>query len=484
MRKFCISVSLLFAVICPAQEKLYKRTTPLNIPRQMYGSVVSGDYLYMLGGYREGGYTRSVQKASIRSDATIGRWNETTNLPQPRSYITNSTLSVNGIVYIVAGYDGSEDVNLNTIIHSKPMPDGHLSPWIESAPFPGGGICCSVAVATPGYIHLIAGTVGDRDPTVLVWSARLGRDGSVVSWEKGPDLPVPLWYHCGVAAGNQVWIWGGLKESSPTSVNEKVYSSPILPSGRLGPWEENSVSLPKAFYSCPSRLSGSYLLSFCPRYSGAVASNDIWYSFLKPDGLMPWKKIPSDLPTKLYIAAARDTRRGVIFIPGGRITKDINDLDGVVYYFPMLGGGQNVSSEEPPATPPVETSRVMAPPAPARETTIYQTGYSYPGFIPFEEFQSMTLSEQKALVLYFHCDTEEQCCSQAKILSAFVPMIYRDKVILSEVNIARFPVLVNQYQVASTPCWVFIDTRGIIQLRKTGVIKLEELDHNIRQIVP
>nr|HQH12187.1 hypothetical protein [Candidatus Sumerlaeota bacterium] len=123
------------------QEIQFKTTTPLRAGRQMAGAVVLGDYLYVISGNVDGmGYSNSVEMAKINPDGTLGEWKNTTPLPTDRSYIDNSTLVLNDIVYVVAGKHSSLEKRTNTIYWTRPLPTGELEPWRESFPFPGNGV--------------------------------------------------------------------------------------------------------------------------------------------------------------------------------------------------------------------------------------------------------------------------------------------------------------------------------------------------------
>lgn len=117
MRRIFLLSLLIIVFIFPsmpvsAQDKIYKTTTPLQVPRQMYGTVVLGNYLYVIGGNIQGkgedpeGYVITVEKAHINPDGSLGQWEQTRPLPSNRSYIHNSTLALNDIVYILQNFNG------------------------------------------------------------------------------------------------------------------------------------------------------------------------------------------------------------------------------------------------------------------------------------------------------------------------------------------------------------------------------------------
>lgn len=170
----------------------------------------------------------------------------------------------------MGGYDGVNKTNKQTILWSKPLPNGELTPWKESPPFPGEGISCSVVVSTPGHIHLIGGYTQSNKPSDIVWTAVLAERGDFVRWIQAPRLPAPLWFHNAGVVGNRVWVWGGLTTPDNKSVNPLIYSAPILADGQLGQWRLEASRLPQPFYRTACTASGPFFLSFCPSYAGGL----------------------------------------------------------------------------------------------------------------------------------------------------------------------------------------------------------------------
>ncbi|GAB4319712.1 MAG: hypothetical protein Kow0059_13840 [Candidatus Sumerlaeia bacterium] len=475
------------AVCLPAQQRWYSQTTPMTAGRQMYGAAVLGDFIYLIGGNNANeGYTLSVEMARISPSGQLGPWQQTTPLPQPRSYIANTTIALNDIVYVAAGYDGQALVNMNTILWSRPRSDGHLEPWRTSPPFPGEGLSCSVALATPGFIHILGGFTQSDEPTRQVWSARVAPDGQVLDWVPGPPLPVPLWFHCGGVAAGRVWLWGGLLTKDNTSVNTAVYTAPILSSGQLAPWQVATTSaLPQGFYSASSAVTGSYLLSFCPRYSGGLESNDVWYALASPQGLSLWQKLSTDLPSKLYIAVANDYRRGFVYIPGGRISKTDHNLDNHVYYFQLAGARQ---APRPPADTDEAVTVASAPPAAtATPGTAYAGTESlsytqlsaaqgvHPGFMTYEQARQTAAVQRRPIILYFFNDKARRCQEQKAILQNFNTAAYAGRVIFAEVDTAKFPQITQQYGVFRIPHWIVFDAAGQTLLSRSGVLSAQDL---------
>ena len=478
------SLSLLTPVVF--SQTAYQTTTPMTFPRQMYGSVVLGNYLYLLGGNEPGkGYINSVQMANITDTGALGVWQNTSSLPKTLCYIENSTLALNDVLYIVSGLDGARDACCNTIHWTRPQNDGQLEKWRESPPFPGAGVHCSAAVATPGYIHLIAGLKFDNLPVNAVWTARVAADGSVTGWEPGPPPPTNLWYHNAAVAGGFVWVWGGLKTRDNTSVNTTIYRAPILSSGKLGPWTVETTSLPTGFYAAAGTVSGSYLFSFCPRYAGGgpTASNDIWYSEVTPFGMSPWVKEKTNLKGKLYLGLATDYRRGIVYIPGGRITyEDKATLDTSIRFFKL--NRQVAADARTDLAQTIDRDYVAGGGTHLSFSSGTSLQSAFPGFVALNSALEQQAIARRPMVIYFHQERARLCMQQAEILKQADLSPLAGQVIFAEVNTLQYPQTCQQYGVFRVPSWFFYDTAGNRMMQEDGVITADRLAANLAGLAP
>ena len=482
---------LLSASLLCAQEKLYNITEPLPIPRQMYGTAVLGNYLYVIGGNIRGKgnkyteeYVLTVEKAYINPDGTLQKWTQTTPLPANRSYIHNSTLALNDIVYVVMGVDGQKNMATKTIFWTRPRIDGHLEPWRESPPYPGPGIKLSTAVATPGYIHVLGGKDMNNDPVSEAWCAKVGSEGSILGWEKGAPLPITLYFHCSAIAGGRVWVWGGLKDNKMT-LNKQIFSAQILSSGKIGKWTLCPIPLKMPFFHAAATVSGPNLMSFGPRYSSEFYSNDIWFASVRPDGLSEWQKISNDISPRLYIGIATDYRRGHVYLPGGLINREGNEpsLNGKVYFLKLATSSQeDVQTDSAIPDFKNESASGEAQLSYIRQNLI--TASSFPGFLPYEQGRQTAQSQLKPLALYFYTEQAPQCIKQDQILQDYNAARYQGKVIFTEINTTDFPQISQQYGVFRVPCWIFFDKSGVEKFRDKGILPAQKLDQYIRTLAP
>lgn len=459
-------LTLVYSMLFSSQ-KFYEKTTPMREGRQMYGSVVLGNYVYILGGNSSRGYINDVDKAVIYSNGQISPWSPTTSMPQKRSYINNSTIALNDIVYVVGGLEGTAGVCYNTILWTRPNANGDLGLWQESVAYPGDGVHCAPAVATRGHIHSLGGLCMDERVSNEVWTAIVAPDGSIAGWEKGQNLPFPLWFHCAEVAGGYVWIWGGAKNREKTLVNGQVFAAPILASGKLGPWQLTSSVLPQPFYSASSTVTENYLLSFCPRYQGEIVSNDIWFATVGIQGLSKWSKLENDIPSKLYIGLATDYRRGFVYIPGGRISKENRNLDTNVYYLKLARSKSEGDDKVQTDSPGQQTSGI---------------GFLQGKFNSFEQARQMLSSRPRALVIYFHSPGSRKCSEQNGILNSFNSSPYIDSVIFCEIDMSQYPQLAQQNGIFRSPHWLIFNQDQKLRYSQYGVLTHEQLEEEVSKI--
>lgn len=478
---FFIAVLILSCLISFNVQGFYEQTTPLPSPRQMYGCAVLGDYVYVLGGNTSEGFVPEVIKAPVVPNGKLGQWKLTTPMPHPRAYIGNTTIVLNDVLYVLGGSDENSRQDYKTIIWTKPKPNGELNPWMESPPFPGGGISCSAGVATPGHIHTIGGLSGSVSsggkPVNAVWSAVIDQNGDFVQWKSGPPLPMPLWFHNAAVAGGKVWVWGGLTTTEPTSVNANIFSAPIMADGSIGLWRRESVSLPQGFYRCACAATGNFLITFCPSYAGSQLSSDIWYTQVRGDSITPWKKLETNLQTRVYISVATDYRKGKIYLTGGRINREEGweaVLD-TVYYFNLAGQSTATASSGLRDQPSNYTGASGDANLSYMHTT-KTSGDVLPGFLPYDMARSRMQNQSIPTIIYFHLPKSRDCQRQLEILKKFNFTRYQNKLLLVWVDPSLFPQFSQQMGVFRSPTWIVFDAFGNVRKKKTGILPEKELN--------
>jgi len=452
----------------------------------MHGAAVLGDYLYIVGGVTTTeGYTNSAEMAHIQPGGLLDTWSPATPLPSPRCYISNSTVALNDTIYVVGGFNNitvgarnAQGVNSRTAYWTRPMATGQLEPWRESPPIPGEGISALTVVATPGHLYVLGGLKNDDTPTPSSYVGTIGSDGSIAEWAGGPPLPVPLWFHNAVALGGKVWVWGGLTGPENTSTSDRVYSSPILRDGSLGPWVEEATAIPVPYYSAANASAGSYVIAFCPRLTGGQTTTDVWFSSVGEQGLSTWNRYRTHLTVHRYLTAAPDYRRGNIYIPGGRISPE--ELEDKVFYFTLSQAARE--EEEGPARREEATVALSGTqPQTARYQYTFQAAGNVPpdavpGFLSYEDARRLAVGPPSMpLMLYFTLPNVRPAQRQKEILQdpRFVQLA--QQAAFAWINVQEYPQLVQQLGVFRVPTWVLYDARGNGRGRVPEILSIDQL---------
>lgn len=491
---------ILAPVLLSAQSRFIEQTRPMPMGRAFHGSAVLGDYLYVFGGGSSQTHQRadetpdtSVWKAHIQPSGHLGAWEQTTPLPGPRYYIANSTLVLNDVVYIIGGSMASlHGDRINTAIWSKPLADGTLTPWQQSAPF-GEGLSTMAAVSTPGHLHIIGGLNKEDIPTREVWTNALFEDGSMSTWKPAPPLPMPLWFHAAGVVTGRVYTWGGIPhpdDGRPISSSNLIFSSPILGSGELGPWRQESIVLPVPFHQAPSAVAGPYLMSFCPPYPGGALSSDIWWTNVGPAGMSNWQRVPTTIPNRVYHAVAPDFRRGSIYVTGGRASRAEGML-GNAFYFKLSPqareqaerawmAAQRAHSNSVSAFTTAPRTTDVAGTTPAPTVLSYTAEGRLPaeaitGFLPYTRARRVAQEEGKPLVLYFNLRLVTPCQEQREILTSQEFQNLLPAAAFAWIDSSEQPQLAQQMGVYRVPTWIFFDAAGNAVGRYIGVMSLQDL---------
>lgn len=481
------STMLPAAPAVPGSQVPTVQVRDLPAGRRVHGSAVAGGWLYVFGGKLSsrvvpapGGemptlngarMTTSVLRAKIDPDGALGEWADARPLPGPRGFIVNSTVSLDDYIYIVGGSDGLEDIGLGgtkykTALVTRPGSDGSLEPWRESPPFPGPGLSCFTVSALSGYLYIIGGNTASQAASREVIMGRIGEDGNVEAWEKGPALPVPIWFHHTAVAGGRMWVWGGLTGQTGKTATSTVYSASILASGRLSPWVAESPALPTGMYRGAKASAGPYLLCFMPTYgspTGTQMTNDVVYASRGEGGGLFWSRRATSLVARNFVAAAPDYRHNTIYVSGGSPHSSINkDADIRTVSMFRLN------------TPIAEDAGMPAMLAQGKVPS------------PFTDWRGARAEAAQAArptVMYFHLDNSKPSDNQLASIaggSDLVPL--KERATFAWVSVGDSPQTAQQFGVFRVPTWIVFNARGEEKVRLTRSVTASELEQALQGI--
>lgn len=254
----------------------FVQTSSLPQQNSSSSSVVVGNNLYLIGGGDATSYSRSILKAVINSDGTLGAWETAGQLPVSRFW--HKAIEKGGYIYVLGGAyqvgNISQVSTTDSVISSKIKPDGTISNnW-------------SVLNSIPD---------------------KIGRFSHIVS-------------------GNNLYLFGGIKTTHPSTnefVSENVYKTEILEDGTIGNWTIVN-SLPKKIAeSTTFEINDKiYLVGGMDEQKKALKTT--YQGIIMSNGHIQWSQI-SDLPIPLRRASSMNTDGKSALVMGGYTGTDFSD---------------------------------------------------------------------------------------------------------------------------------------------------------------
>ena len=310
------------------------RVRKLPQPRQMHGSAVIGNRLFVFGGNTNPGgpveaWSNEVLSAEIQADGNLGPWRQERPMPEYRSYLGNAVEVINDRIYIIGGtvadsptVPENQTHNAQDVLWTSFQADGSLAPWRKSRPFPGKPVSCLATASGDNNLYIVAGSSVTRDaPSVItdeVIVATIAPDGTPGNWRVGSKLPFPLWFHGAAIQEDRLYVWGGLNKVASTSANAKLISAQINRNGEIGQWRDENQPMPYPVYSATYCGFNDFLVATCGRYAGGHPTNVVWFNHLVKGAPGVWSYVMTDLDTRVYHALGLDKARGWIYITGGQ----------------------------------------------------------------------------------------------------------------------------------------------------------------------
>jgi len=129
------------------------------LPEKMYGfgMLEINSYLYVFGGYREGGVSPKVQRAPIDPNSgTIGVWQDLNYFPKPIG--RPGFAHIGNMIVSAGGHDGT--LLLTDLYYAFVNPDGTISQWVASSDTLPDHNCCSQLTPTETRFYLSGGHDG------------------------------------------------------------------------------------------------------------------------------------------------------------------------------------------------------------------------------------------------------------------------------------------------------------------------------------
>ena len=183
----------------------WKPSSPLNIERAYAGVVAFNRYVYVIGGAggRDGRPLDTVERAWIKPDGSLDEWVlEENRLTTPR--FGAATIVSGGYVYAIGGYAENP---LRTVERARINPDGSLGRWEPVGYIPKASYMLAT-VKHREHIYLIGGRTAEG-ASKDVFFTELEGDGSLKDWHTTEPLNTPRYGASAVVVADRIYVGGG-----------------------------------------------------------------------------------------------------------------------------------------------------------------------------------------------------------------------------------------------------------------------------------
>lgn len=284
------------------------------------GYFVTKNYLYMTGGYVNGGqghagsnFASSCSRAPINADGTLGPWEGVTFLPS--GLFSHQVIVAGNTVYLIGG---SQYSNGNALFQASINADGSIGEWVTvTSNIPAGQREFSQAVLTKDRIYLVGGSYGGGyHATTLVASVYSGSISSFT--DAGFNLPVALTQGHLIATKNRLYFIGGF---NGVGVNT-VYTTTLDGNGAIsGPWTA-TTAFPVTVYGGSSFVTrnAAYIIG------GTGATTQIYGAPINADGTLGTWSLVGSIPVAKVQTGVVAVNNKLYLLNGGFSTSYSSDI--------------------------------------------------------------------------------------------------------------------------------------------------------------
>ena len=182
----------------------------LPAPRFHHPSVYHDGWVYVVGGQGATEAETGVFAARLGADGTLGPWQTLRPLPEPRSH--HAVVVDRDALYVVGGLGGNparQPVQHRSVLRAVIARDGTLGEWRQIGEMPHSYATHSAFVHDDA-LWVVGGVEDNTTFSARVWRAPLSRSGTLGSWSEVQALPLGRGHvHVTPVIGGRVYSVGG-----------------------------------------------------------------------------------------------------------------------------------------------------------------------------------------------------------------------------------------------------------------------------------
>ena len=222
--------------------------------------------------------------SNLNNKVWIAGWQQTTPLIEARAGAT--AVVVQDMMVVIGGTNGRDFINTveYALIHS----DGTLGTW-QSGPQLNEPRGFTEAVVRGGFIYVAGGGNGPHGHNLLrsVERAQILPDGKIGAWHKESEMLVTRRCAKLIVQGNRIYAFGGYAGV----LLDSVESAEFLPDGHLSEWrmEPENMTMPRYVNGVSKIGDIAYAVGGHDPKRGVGVTSVEWAQFNSAGGLQKWQ---------------------------------------------------------------------------------------------------------------------------------------------------------------------------------------------------
>lgn len=290
----------------------WTKTTPLPQALQALGAVfvsiedgpTPANHVFVTGGADTAGVPVSrVLRATVEQNGALaGTWQDMAPLPEPLAYHASvaatpftaaiDTATTGGFLYVLGGL-GAGGLPSASVRFARIGRDGSLSTWQPTTPLPAA-VRSATAVVFAGWVYVLGGADASGTARSATWRAPIAEDGSLGPWQAMASLPEAAEHAALVSFGPFLYSVGGeTQATTPTNPSQTGSETAHVYLGRIdlrtrdlaAGWA-STESMGKARSKHGAIFAGGSLLVTSGIYAGNPGSSENTYAGINGDGTL------------------------------------------------------------------------------------------------------------------------------------------------------------------------------------------------------
>jgi N-acetylneuraminic acid mutarotase len=269
-------------------------------------SLVTKNYIYILGGLITNGATSTIQRASFDANGNLSSsWSNIGSMPN--AMYGMGYVATKGRFYLIGGNDGFGDLSP---VYSVPInSDGTLGTFRTETTLPNARRY-AVCFVIKNKLYVVGGSSSNT-----VFQATINNDGTLSSWTTLPNFPINFNHGIPLLIKDRIYIFGAYGGSGAT-----VYYSTYDSNGNIGPWTY-VANMPNNITESVIVSTDNYVFSICGYNNNNSTRTNAAYRapILDDSSIGAWAQI-SDGPVIVFEAQSAIAGNKIYFIGGNSNT--------------------------------------------------------------------------------------------------------------------------------------------------------------------